>query len=156
MKNKRAFHVSLVSVLFLSFLLLGVTVASATPPNVQHTYSTTDANTVILTGTPPTQAGVVLGGISMVLSVTSQEGNLYWGTLDVSIPTTPAATVVSALITGYITGGGKMTITIVDEATGDGIGIMSATKDGKKLNFGVMQLFGGSVTSFSLQKVATP
>jgi len=131
MKNKRAFHVSLVSVLFLSFLLVGVTVASAAP-DVQNTYSTEVASTVILVGTPPAQVGAVVAGVSMVLDITSQTDNLYSGTLAVNIPTTPDATVVTALITGHITGGGKMTITIVDEATGTGIGTMTATKDGKK------------------------
>ncbi len=88
----------------------------------------------------------------MVLTITSQTGNLYSGTLAINIPTTPDATVVTALITGHITDGGKMTITIVDEATGTGIGTMTATKDGKKLKSGVMQLFGGSVTSFELKQ----
>ena len=155
MKKKRAFHVSLLSVLFLSFLLVGVTVASAAP-NVQNTYSTEVASTVILVGTPPAQVGAVVAGVSMVLDITSQTDNLYSGTLAVNIPTTPDATVVTALITGHITGGGKMTITIVDEATGTGIGTMTATKDGKKLKSGVMQLFGGSVTAFALEKVQTP
>jgi len=155
MKNKRAFHASLGSVLFLSFLLVGVTVASAAP-NVQFTYSTDTASTVILIGTPPAQVGTVVDGVGMVLTITSQTDNLYSGTLAINIPTTPDATVVTALITGHITGGGKMTITIVDEATGTGIGTMTATKDGKKLKSGVMQLFGGSVTAFTLQKVQTP
>ena len=152
MKNKRAFHVSLVSVLFLSFLLVGVTVASAAP-DVLHSYSTDVASTVILVGTPPAQAGVVVAGVSMLLNITAQTDDLYWGTLAITIPTAPTPTVVAALITGFITGGGKMTITIVDATTGDGIGTMTATKDGKKLKNGVMQLFGGSVTSFELKKV---
>ncbi len=152
MKNKRAFHFSLASVLFVSFLLLGVTVASAAPPNVQFLYSTNTAETVILTGTPPAQVGVFLSTVGMVLDITSQNGNLYWGTLIVTIPTAPVATVVTALITGFITGGGKMTMTIVDQASGTGIGTMSATKDGKKLKNGVMQIFDGSVTSFELKR----
>ena len=152
MKNKRGFHFSLVSVLSLSFLLLGFTVASAAPPNVQYTYSTNNAETVILTGTPPVQVGVFVSTVGMLLDITSQSGNLYWGTLVVTIPTAPVATVVTASMTGFITGGGKMTITIVDEATGTGLGTMSATKDGKKLKKGVMQLFDGSVTSFELKR----
>ena len=155
MKNKSAFHVSLVSVLFLSFLLVGVTVVSAAPPNVENTYSTDNASTVILIGIPPDQLGTVVDGVGIVLNITSQTGNLYWGTLTVHIPTTPDETVVSALITGHITDGGKMNITIVDQATGTGIGTMSATKDGKFLKAGVMQLFGGSVTAFKLQKAQT-
>jgi phosphoenolpyruvate synthase/pyruvate phosphate dikinase len=156
MKNKRAFHASLVSVLFLSFLLVGVTVASAAPPDVQNTYSTENASVMILTGTPPDQVGVVVGGVGMVLNITAQTDNLYWGTLAVNIPTTPDPTVVTALITGFITDGGKMTITIVDEATGTGIGTMTAAKDQKILKNGVMQLFGGSVTTFKLKKVKNP
>jgi hypothetical protein len=154
MKNKRAFYVSLVSVLFSSVLLVGVTVASAAPPNVEHTYSTDNANVMILIGAPP-QVGVVVGGVSMVLNVISQTDSLYWGTLAVSIPTNPA-TVVAGRISGFITDGGKMTITISDEATGDGIGTMTAAKDGTTLRNGVMQLFGGSVTTFKLKKVQNP
>lgn len=156
MKNKRSFSVSLVSVLLLSFLFVGVTVGSAASIDVENTYSTEDASTVILTGTAPGQLGAVVAGVGMELNITSQTDNLYWGTLAVYIPTTPDATVVTALITGHITGGGKMTMTIVDEATGTGIGTMTATKDGKKLKNGVMQLFNGSVTAFALQKVQTP
>jgi hypothetical protein len=153
MKNKRTFHFSVVSVLFLSFLLMGVTVASAAP-NVQNAYSTDTASTVILTGTPPTQVGVVVSGVTMLLNITAQTGNLYSGTLDVGIPTIPTTT-VTALITGFITDGGKMTMTIVDLDTGIGIGTMTATKDKKNLKNGVMQLFGGSVTSFVLKKAPT-
>jgi hypothetical protein len=153
MKNKRAFHFSLVSVLFLSFLLVGLTVAFAAP-NVQNAYSTDTASTVILTGTAPTQVAVVVSGVTMLLNITAQTGSLYSGTLDVGIPTDPT-TGVTARVTGFITDGGKMTITIVDLDTGEGIGTMSATKDGKKLKNGVMQLFGGSVTSFVLKKAQT-
>ena len=83
MKNSKAFHVSLVSVLFLSFLLIGITVASAQTPNIQYLWETNANNTasaVILVGTPPT-IGAYVGSVGMALNITSQNGNLYWGEL---------------------------------------------------------------------------
>jgi hypothetical protein len=150
MKKSKGFQASLVLLMLLSFLLVGVNVASA-EPNVQYLYSTTDARTVILVGTFPAVVGTYLGSVSIDLNITSQDGSLFWGEIAISIPTTPDPTAVAGFVTGKITNNGKMIMTIVDTA-GAPVGNMRAVRDGKKLTKGEMQLLNGTVTEFQLKR----
>ena len=151
MKNKRVFHALLVSVLFISLIFVGANGASATP-NVQNRYATTNAKTVVLFGTFPTVVGTYLDAVSIDLNITSQDQNLFWGEIVISIPTTPDPTTVAGFVTGKVTNNGKMIMTIVDIA-GAPVGNMSAVREGQKLTKGEMQLLNGTVTQFDLKKV---
>ena len=59
---------------------------------------------------------------------------------------------VAAFVTGQITNKGQMEMTVVDQVTGDAIGIMKCVKNEKQLTKGVLQMFTGRTIAFALKR----